>query len=290
MSNYTETGLVFSSGSNRLVGVASTPEKASDVAVLFIVGGPQYRVGSHRQFTLLARRLAQEGIGSLRFDYAGMGDSEGARASFENVEGDITAALAALKQQVPESTSIVLWGLCDAASTALMCAHRFAQIKGLVLLNPWVHGGEYTPGFRLSHYYRPLLTEKDYWRRLLTGQVNIAPAFGDAARAVKHLIGGGAAGRGSTAGESSFVGSMLEGLKRFEHSVLFVLSENDLTAKEFLSLTTQDEQWKACLQVQDEGAKKRVQAIAGADHTFSKRLWQDEVSDLTLAWLRETLR
>jgi alpha/beta superfamily hydrolase len=46
--------------------------------VLVIVGGPQYRAGSHRQFTLLARSLAEQGFAVLRFDYRGMGDSTGA--------------------------------------------------------------------------------------------------------------------------------------------------------------------------------------------------------------------
>ena len=46
--------------------------------VLIVTGGPQYRAGSHRQFVLLARFLAARGMAVLRFDYRGMGDSEGA--------------------------------------------------------------------------------------------------------------------------------------------------------------------------------------------------------------------
>ncbi len=50
------------------------------LGVLIVVGGPQYRVGSHRQFVLLARALAARGFAAMRFDCTGMGDSDGARA------------------------------------------------------------------------------------------------------------------------------------------------------------------------------------------------------------------
>ena len=51
-----------------------------------MVGGPQYRVGSHRQFTLMARAFAAAGYPVLRFDYRGIGDSEGESRGFERNE------------------------------------------------------------------------------------------------------------------------------------------------------------------------------------------------------------
>jgi len=50
---------------------------AADTGVLIVVGGPQYRVGSHRQFVMLARFLADHGVPCMRFDYRGMGDVSG---------------------------------------------------------------------------------------------------------------------------------------------------------------------------------------------------------------------
>ena len=93
MISYNEQGTVFPSNGNRLLGIAAVPEQYESVGVLILVGGPQYRVGSHRQFTLLARSLAESGIPCFRFDYAGMGDSEGDKQEFQEVQGDITAAL-----------------------------------------------------------------------------------------------------------------------------------------------------------------------------------------------------
>ena len=73
--NYAEQALVFDCAGERMLGIVAIPEAAQATGVLILVGGPQYRVGSHRQFLLLARRLATDGIAAMRFDFRGMGDS-----------------------------------------------------------------------------------------------------------------------------------------------------------------------------------------------------------------------
>ena len=57
MSHSEEAGK-FPCGDATLLGIISVPDSADDTGVVVIVGGPQYRVGSHRQFVLLARSLA----------------------------------------------------------------------------------------------------------------------------------------------------------------------------------------------------------------------------------------
>lgn len=52
-----EHALLLPCGQDTLVGVLSLPDAPSNTAVVIVVGGPQYRVGSHRQFVLLARAL-----------------------------------------------------------------------------------------------------------------------------------------------------------------------------------------------------------------------------------------
>ena len=95
--NFTEEALVFSAGGEELLGIIAKPEIPQDCGVLIVVGGPQYRVGSHRQFLLLSRRLASEGYPSMRFDYRGMGDSGGAMRDFDDISDDIGAAIEALQ-------------------------------------------------------------------------------------------------------------------------------------------------------------------------------------------------
>jgi len=59
-----ERAFTFSCQGSELVGIAHLPAVEADRGVLIVVGGPQYRAGSHRQFLLLARELAREGVPS----------------------------------------------------------------------------------------------------------------------------------------------------------------------------------------------------------------------------------
>ena len=82
---YTEETTVFACAGEPQVGIMAVPETPEQIAVVVIVGGPQYRVGSHRQFLLLSRALASAGFAVLRFDYRGMGDSPGKLRDFQAV-------------------------------------------------------------------------------------------------------------------------------------------------------------------------------------------------------------
>jgi uncharacterized protein len=281
-SAFIEQGVVFSSGENRLVGVAALPASPASIGVLILVGGPQYRTGSHRQFTLLARDLAAAGIASLRFDFTGMGDSEGQQQAFNDIDEDLSAALAAFMALEPKVERVVLWGLCDAASSSMMHAHSHSSVCGMVLLNPWVHGAEFSPAVKLSHYYRPLLTGKDSWRRMLAGEVELLPAFKEfVASSFRTVLGvfGGSAGKSS---RHSFVDQMSEGLGKFGHESLIILSEDDLTAHEFTTLTAGDRRWRKLM----SNPRISSHTVAEADHTFSTKSWREEVSRLTIDWVK----
>ncbi len=75
--NYEDRAIRFLCGQDWLYGVLSVPEQIQAHGVLILVGGGQYRIGSHRQFALLARHLSSSGIPVMRFDFRGVGDSEG---------------------------------------------------------------------------------------------------------------------------------------------------------------------------------------------------------------------
>ena len=70
-----EEALQIPCGTSTMWAIASHPPRGVatlPIAVLVVVGGPQYRVGSHRQFVSLARALARQGMTTVRFDYRGM--------------------------------------------------------------------------------------------------------------------------------------------------------------------------------------------------------------------------
>ncbi|MEO7385660.1 MAG: hydrolase 1, exosortase A system-associated, partial [Gammaproteobacteria bacterium] len=80
-----ERVVTFTCEGDTLIGILHEALVPATRGVLIVVGGPQYRIGSHRQFVLLARDLARQGIPILRFDYRGMGDSDGRFRGFEHV-------------------------------------------------------------------------------------------------------------------------------------------------------------------------------------------------------------
>jgi exosortase A-associated hydrolase 1 len=173
--NYTEIPLPFEVSGETLAGIAAIPETPRERGVVIVVGGPQYRVGSHRQFLLLSRRLAAEGYPALRFDYRGMGDAEGAMRSFADVSEDIAAALEAFHRQCPRLRRCVLWGLCDAASAILMYLEAVddPRVDGVVLANPWVRSETGLARTRIKHYYGQRLMQREFWEKLFTGRLKL---------------------------------------------------------------------------------------------------------------------
>jgi exosortase A-associated hydrolase 1 len=266
--------VVFECEDHALVGILHAPRAyAGKPGVLVVVGGPQYRVGSHRQFVLLARSLAAEGYPSFRFDYRGMGDSGGESRGFEKVDSDIRCALDAFQRAVPQLSGVVLWGLCDGASAILLSDVADARLRGLVLVNPWVRSAAGEARSTLRHYYRLRLLQPSFWKKLLSGSFDFRKSIGAL---------GGAVARTRAAGPTGFVGEMLRGFAAAPVPSLVLTSDADLTAREFEDLCERDPAWRRAV------ARPTVTKIRldGADHTFSERAILDGATDRCIAWLR----
>lgn len=276
-----ERALAFDGGGERLYGILTLPPAPSARGVLIVVGGPQYRAGSHRQFTLLARSLAQEGIAAFRFDYRGMGDSGGMVRAFDDVEDDLRAAIDTMLAAVPALREVVLWGLCDAASAIGMYAARDARVAGLVLLNPWVRTDEGLARATLRHYYSAQLRNGAFWRRVLSGQFSWRKSLSSLVALTRQAARQPGPAQ-STGPACSLPDRMHAGLRDFGGPILLVLSGSDLTAREFSDLADADAHWRRTL------APPRVRRyqIDSADHTFSRREWRDQVARWTADWLR----
>jgi len=245
-----------------------------------VVGGPQYRAGSHRQFTLLARRLASAGIAALRFDARGMGDSSGEPRQFDALDEDIAAALQAMHAARPQLEQWLLWGLCDAASASLLYVQRRqdSRITGVCLLNPWMRSTQSQARTRVKHYYLRRLREREFWTKLLSGKV-AGGALLELARSLR--LAQAKTSRPSGTPMSSFQDQMLSGLQGFDGPVLLILSGEDYTAKEFLEYTAQRPLWLEQL------ARPNVTRIdvALADHTFSNDASHLQAEDALLSWI-----
>lgn len=266
-----------------LPGILSLPLASPPrVGVVVVVGGPQYRVGAHRFFVSLARQLAGHGAAVLRFDQRGMGDAPGDAPGFNHLDPELDAAIAALRAACPSVEQVLLWGLCDGASAALLHARRSeTPVAGLLLANPWVRSDQSLAQARTRHYYPARLASRDFWRRLLRGQVgwgSVRAALGAVTRSLAPA---------QTTPDTDFRAGMREGLECAlgrQVRVLCLLSGADLTAQEFTE-TLREPVWAALSQ----RPGFRTQRLEGADHTFSDPEHRAAALHLSAQWLQEFL-
>ena len=279
--NATESVETFACADDTLVGVMTLPAAPLDTGIVIVVGGPQYRAGSHRQFVLLARALAQAGYPVLRFDCRGMGDSGGAQRSFEEIGADIGAAIDCLSGRLPDLRRIVLWGLCDGASAALLYCNEYAdaRVAGLCLVNPWVRTEVSLARTQVKHYYSQRILQSAFWAKLL---------LGDLARdSVKGLLQGLrtalAPGARTEVGAVAYAERMAAGWRGFKGRVLLILSGRDYTAKEFVEHVEHDPAWAG---VWDTTHLERHD-LPDADHTLSLSSDHAKAQRLSVEWLEK---
>jgi uncharacterized protein len=282
----TERGLSFDCCGEQLVGVACLPAVPRETGVIVVVGGPQYRAGSHRLFVHVARRLAAEGYASLRFDCRGMGDSGGAQRRFDELSDDIGAAIGALQRELPAVKQVVLWGLCDAASAALLYLDDTAhdpRVAGLCLLNPWVRSEATLAQTRVKHYYLERLKDRAFWQKLLSGRV-ARSAVAEVGASLRMAFRPRPATTGQA--ELSFQQRMARAWAAGRGPLMLVLSGRDYTAKEFLQACSSDPAWRGAL---GRGGLNRVD-IDSADHTFSALPDSEVLEQRCVEWMNSQFK
>jgi hypothetical protein len=123
----------------QVVGIAARPERAlaPAPAVVILNAGVLHRVGPHRLHVVLARRLAELGMASLRLDLGGIGDSVASSAATtfrESAVADTRLALTGFGAK-----RYVIFGVCAGADNALATALVDDRVAGIVLVDPYVY-------------------------------------------------------------------------------------------------------------------------------------------------------
>lgn len=95
------------------------------------------RIGRFRIYVLLAQRLSQLGIASLRFDFRGSGESDGDFSEM-TIEGEVGDALEALKfvKSLPQidSKRVGMLGNSFGGAVAVLASCKDKSVKSLALL------------------------------------------------------------------------------------------------------------------------------------------------------------
>ncbi|MGH8802466.1 MAG: hypothetical protein ACREX6_09285, partial [Casimicrobiaceae bacterium] len=187
------------------------------------------------------------------------------------------------------------------ASAALIyvSAGDAPAVSGLVLVNPWVRSDETFARTRIRHYYVRRIFAVGFWRKLLTGRVRVGAALDEVREVLRAAQGAredkaqmdGANASAAPADQANvaavsertpFRQRMLDGFHGFAGPVLLLMSERDLTAREFDTYARSDPHWKKLL---GRPAVTRCD-IADADHTFSATEARRGVERATIDWLR----
>ncbi len=85
----------------------------------------------------------------------------------------------------------------------------------------------------------------------------------------------------SIAEDASLPDRMFRGFNSFTGSVLLIISENDLTAQEFVDLSQESKNWSMLL----KSPNIQYRILSNANHTFSKQEWREKVFSWTSDWI-----
>jgi uncharacterized protein len=273
--------LVYECRGHEQLGILHRPASPSGLGLIMIPAGHQYRIGPYRQHVLMARELGARGIASLRIDPPAIGDSAGEFLDFE-MDLEVAAAVEALRRQCPELDRIVLWGICGSASVIAMHVPRDPLVTSLILVNPWLRSEHTLAKAYLRHYYARKIFDPSFWRKLFSGRVEVGES-------IKSFFGilraAGSDRNDSAAAQIPLAERMADGLEGFAGHVLIVLSDDDLTAQEFMEGAKASARWRKIL------AKPNVDELhfRGADHVFSEPGVRAELVSAMTAWLQGRL-
>lgn len=177
-----------------LCGPADPKVRRSDRAVVLCNTGGDPRAGIGGFAARAARALAREGVTSLRFDFAGLGDSPSAEATHiyeTSRRSDFDAALSLLAGE--GLSRVTLAGVCSGGHHALHAGLDDPRVSGVLAVNTvvlaWRTGTSLAVGDRdqgrSTQAYLQRLGQVETWKRFITGGLDLAAVLATVRRRLK---------------------------------------------------------------------------------------------------------
>jgi uncharacterized protein len=297
----------------RLHGTLHRPavtRKGAPAAIL-LSPGVKMRVGPGRLYVPVTKLLNELGLCVLRFDFHGLGDSEGELTEkmlieiYNHVEVgryvDDTLCAIQWMRDTHGFHEFMVGGLCGGATTAALAAGRDAEIRHLLCLGLAItlSGDAATPAryltrneldSRLQKYVRRLLDPKS-WVRLLTFQSEYGVIWRSLRRlvvrdkVVANLSETAPTGEHMENANPLFPPAFFGFLNRGGR-VLLIFSEKDRLPSEY--------EEKFSLPYAGKLARYQIQIdtkiIANANHVISMPQWREEMLSIVRDWTLAAVR
>ncbi|GLI08262.1 acetyltransferase [Paenibacillus tyrfis] len=253
-------------GDRRMAGILHLPTRGTPPfpVVIYCPGKNGERYEVHRLAVKLARRLADEGVAMLRFDYCGLGLSDGHyydMTTSSKVSNVLKAWDEVRRRPELDSGRTAYLGFSDGARIALMAAER-SGVDRVVLWSPLFYefGGAHPSGKRPRFTRHALNKEKLVmpWAGLWISM----EFYRDLQELDKEAV-----------------------LRAYEGRSLLVYGDDDpLIHEEFEKVRTDS------YAIYRGDAGHEVCAVQGAGHLFTSRLFEERIMDVTGQWLKRELR
>ena len=288
----------------RLFGILHEPEIAQPArpAVILLSPGVKMRVGPQRLYRRMAEQFVAAGLTLLRFDFYGLGDSEGElteellRDVYNHIEvgrfvDDTLDAMNWLQAETGHRT-FILSGLCGGAITGLLTGARDARVVGLLGLGitPLLASRSADPSLYMTRgqlesigkTYLQKLTNPRAWLRLLTLKSDYRLLWRSVVRTAKPVEPATAAPPPSEPDNASplFPPAFFE-MTRSSRPMLLVFGGSDRLHFEF------EEKFVARhrAQLAERPDAYDVHVVEKANHVLSADAWQSEMLAVSARWL-----
>lgn len=289
---FVERPLHFADG---LFGVLCRPPGDDQQGRVVLLGncGSAPRYGPARFHVFLARQLAAAGIASLRFDFAGLGESSLVGSGVDthiyetSRSPDVGAAIDALESL--GHRGFIAAGVCSGGYHAWLATLDDTRIGAVLMINPavfsWRKGQSLDAlihtGSRSTRSYLATMSNGHGWKRLVSrhglGRA-VRTARVVAARHLTAAVGNGAALVGLPV-ESSAPFRAMQGLSRRGARVLVVMAAGDAG----LDLLTGHFGSKGRRLARLPGVAVKI--MTNIDHAVTRRAMQRNVAEVMLEFL-----
>lgn len=292
----------------RLVGILEKPRVAAntDLGVVMLSPGIKMRVGPERLYRRMSESFVAMGYPVLRFDYYGLGDSEGAlpermlKEVYSHIEtgryvDDVRDAMDWFERE-QGVRRFVAGGLCGGAVTGLLTGQQDERIAGLLALSitPVLSTGtddvgRYMTAGQLTSlrrgYIRKLADPKS-WLRLVTLRSDLRTIWRSATQPWRSRLQRPAAGAPPAAPAPDDNSNplfppaffaMLDSMR----PMLLIFGGSDRLHFEFVEKFAT----RYPDRLTDSSSSYQMHVIPQANHVYTFDAWQEELLQVACGWL-----